>query len=195
MNCAAQWASLSSAAKPPNSSSPIANADSAPHAKRSPHKITESAGLHPKSLDCETRPHKPYPLIRLTTPRSSSTCTAAALPADARLPPQNPDNAASSAHGLLVGGDVAVRRTWGEDHHEARRIAGPLANAGAGPGSNVAILAAEPTDAAPVAEAVWMRGAASTASRSFVLWICTTEELNTHDCAAPIFEPGAAQAL
>jgi hypothetical protein len=39
----------------PKSSSPIANADSALHAKRSPHKIAESASLHPKSLDCETR--------------------------------------------------------------------------------------------------------------------------------------------
>jgi hypothetical protein len=57
--------------------------------------IAESAGLHPKSLGCETRSHRPCPLIMLAMPRGSSARTASAVPADARLPPQNPDHAAN----------------------------------------------------------------------------------------------------
>ena len=51
--------------------------------------------LRPKSLGCETPPHRPCPMTTFATPRGSSTCTASAVPADARLPPQKPDDAAT----------------------------------------------------------------------------------------------------
>jgi fatty-acyl-CoA synthase len=41
-------------------------------------------------------------------------------------------------------------------------MAGALANAGVGPGSVVAVLAGDPADVAPLAQAVWMRGASLT---------------------------------
>ncbi len=72
-------------------------------------------------------------------------------------------NAATSARGLVTGPwDAPVRRSWGEVHQQARRIAGALANAGVGPGSAVAVLAGDPADVAPLAQAVWMRGASLT---------------------------------
>lgn len=63
-NCAVLYASRSSAAKPPKSGSPIANADSAPHAKRSLHKITESAGSRPNSHSCGARRYQPCSTTR-----------------------------------------------------------------------------------------------------------------------------------
>jgi hypothetical protein len=69
-------------------------------------------------------------------------------------------NAATSARGLVTGSlDAPVRRSWGEVHQQARKMAGALANAGVGPGSVVAVLAGDPADVAPLAQAVWMRGA------------------------------------
>jgi fatty-acyl-CoA synthase len=72
-------------------------------------------------------------------------------------------NAATSIRGLVTGPlDAPVRRTWGEVHQEARRMAGALADAGVAPGSAVAVLAGDPADVAPLAQAVWMRGASLT---------------------------------
>jgi fatty-acyl-CoA synthase len=72
-------------------------------------------------------------------------------------------NAASSARGLVTGPwDAPVRRSWSEVHGQARRMAGALANSGIGPGSVVAVLGGDPADVAPLAQAVWMRGASLT---------------------------------
>jgi fatty-acyl-CoA synthase len=72
-------------------------------------------------------------------------------------------NAATSVRGLVTSSpDAPVRRSWGEVHQQARLMAGALANAGVGPGSVVAVLAGEPADVAPLAQAVWMRGASLT---------------------------------
>ncbi|MGO4443535.1 fatty acyl-AMP ligase [Mycobacterium sp. 2YAF39] len=72
-------------------------------------------------------------------------------------------SAASSTRGLVTGPwDAPVRRSWSEVHMQARRMAGALANAGIGPGSVVAVLGGDPADVAPLAQAVWMRGASLT---------------------------------
>jgi fatty-acyl-CoA synthase len=72
-------------------------------------------------------------------------------------------NAATSARGLVTGSlDAPIRRSWGEVHQQARRMAGALANAGVAAGSAVAVLAGDPADVAPLAQAVWMRGASLT---------------------------------
>jgi len=52
---------MSSAATPPKSSSPIANADSAPRATPSLHQIAEAAGSRSKSLGCEMQPPSTMP--------------------------------------------------------------------------------------------------------------------------------------
>ena len=63
-------------------------------------------------------------------------------------------NAETSARGLVTGPpDAPLRRSWGEVHHQARRIAGSIANAGVAPGSAVAVLAGDPADVAPLAQA------------------------------------------
>jgi fatty-acyl-CoA synthase len=63
-------------------------------------------------------------------------------------------NAATSARGLVTGSlDAPVRRSWGEVHQQARKMAGALANAGVGPGSVVAVLAGDPADVAPLGQA------------------------------------------
>ncbi|WP_199512637.1 fatty acyl-AMP ligase [Nucisporomicrobium flavum] len=73
------------------------------------------------------------------------------------------DSARTSDRGLVVrDGDGFARRTWGELHHQARRIAGGLAEAGVGPGSRVAVLCGQPGEVAPLVQAVWLRGAAVT---------------------------------
>jgi fatty-acyl-CoA synthase len=72
-------------------------------------------------------------------------------------------NAASSARGLVTGPwEAPIRRSWSEIHEQARQMAGALAGAGIGPGSVVAVLGGNPADVAPLAQAVWMRGAALT---------------------------------
>lgn len=72
-------------------------------------------------------------------------------------------SAATSTRGLVTGPfDAPVRRSWGEIHQQAQAMAGSLANAGIGPGSAVAVLVGDPADVAPLAQAVWMRGASLT---------------------------------
>jgi fatty-acyl-CoA synthase len=72
-------------------------------------------------------------------------------------------SAASSAHGLNVGTLAdPVRLTWREVHEQAKRMAGGLAARGVGRHGSVAVLAADAADVAPLAQAIWMRGAALT---------------------------------
>lgn len=71
--------------------------------------------------------------------------------------------AASSPYGLTVGTLAdPVRLTWRDIHRQARAIAGGLAARGVGRHGSVAVLAAGAADVAPVAQAIWMRGAALT---------------------------------
>lgn len=71
--------------------------------------------------------------------------------------------AASSSRGLNVGTvDEPRRMTWGEVHEQAKRMAGALAASGIGRYGSVAVLAAQAADVAPLAQAIWMRGAALT---------------------------------
>ena len=72
-------------------------------------------------------------------------------------------NAATSRRGMITGTfEDPIRRSWGEVHDEARRMAGALSDAGVVPGTSVAVLAGDPADVAPLAQAVWMRGASLT---------------------------------
>ena len=72
-------------------------------------------------------------------------------------------NAATSPRGMITGTfEDPVRRSWGEVHDEARRMAGALSDMGVVPGTSVAVLAGDPADVAPLAQAVWMRGASLT---------------------------------
>ncbi|WP_372494076.1 MULTISPECIES: fatty acyl-AMP ligase [Nocardia] len=61
-------------------------------------------------------------------------------------------------------GDPAAptRRTWGEVHAQARRIAGGLIRAGLRPGGAVAVLAGAPAEIAPVVQGSWLAGGAVT---------------------------------
>jgi fatty-acyl-CoA synthase len=71
--------------------------------------------------------------------------------------------AATSPRGMITGTfEDPIRRSWGEVHDEARRMAGALSDMGVVPGSSVAVLAGDPADVAPLAQAVWMRGASLT---------------------------------
>lgn len=56
----------------------------------------------------------------------------------------------------------AVRSSWSEVHDAARRGASVLADAGVRPGDAVAILAGQPADVAPAAQAVWLAGGSVT---------------------------------
>jgi fatty-acyl-CoA synthase len=70
------------------------------------------------------------------------------------------DSAAGSPRGMTTGEPKApLRRTWPEVHARARRAAGALDLA---PGAAVGVLAGEPVDIAPVAQAVWLRGGSVT---------------------------------
>jgi fatty-acyl-CoA synthase len=72
-------------------------------------------------------------------------------------------NAATSPRGMITGTfEDPVRRSWGEVHDEARRMAGALSDMGVVPGTSVAVLAGDPAEVAPLAQAVWMRGASLT---------------------------------
>jgi len=65
--------------------------------------------------------------------------------------------------GMVTGEPGAVdRRTWGELHGVARRIAGGLAAGGLRPGEAVAVLAGMPAQIAPVAQAIWLAGGSMT---------------------------------
>jgi fatty-acyl-CoA synthase len=73
------------------------------------------------------------------------------------------DTAASSPHHLTVGTVAGpVRLTWCEVHEQAKRMAGGLAGRGVGRHGSVAVLAADAGDVAPLAQAIWLRGAALT---------------------------------
>lgn len=72
-------------------------------------------------------------------------------------------NARFSVNAMVTGEPTApVCRPWIEVHETARRIAGGLAAAGVGHGDAVAVLAGEPAEIAPTAQACWMRGASLT---------------------------------
>ncbi|WP_431235161.1 fatty acyl-AMP ligase [Mycolicibacterium psychrotolerans] len=72
-------------------------------------------------------------------------------------------SAMNSRKGMVTGEPAApIRHTWGEVHERARRLAGGLASAGVGPGDAVAVLAGAPVEIAPIAQAIWMRGASLT---------------------------------
>lgn len=71
--------------------------------------------------------------------------------------------AKSSPRGLNVGTATKPQRlTWAEVHEQAARMAGALAAHGIGQHGSVAVLAAQAADVAPLAQAIWMRGAALT---------------------------------
>lgn len=71
--------------------------------------------------------------------------------------------ATSFRTGMVTGEpDAVVRRTWPELHQLARRIAGGLVSAGLRPGQAVAVLAGEPAQTAPVAQAIWLAGGSLT---------------------------------
>jgi fatty-acyl-CoA synthase len=71
--------------------------------------------------------------------------------------------AAGARTGMVTGEPrAATRRTWGELHGQARRIAGGLAAGGLRPGQAVAVLAGMPAEIAPVAQAVWLAGGSMT---------------------------------
>lgn len=72
--------------------------------------------------------------------------------------------AAASSPRHLTGGTFGdpVRLTWQEVHKRARRIGSGLAARGVGRGGSVAILATDAADVAPLAQALWLRGAALT---------------------------------
>jgi fatty-acyl-CoA synthase len=113
-------------------------------------------------------------------------------------------NAETTARGLVTGAtDAAVRRSWGEIHHQARRIAGALAHAGVGPGGAVAVLAGDAADVTALAQAVWMRGASLTMLQQptprtdLELWLADTHRAATMIGAAltvvgPPFEAAGA---
>ena len=90
-------------------------------------------------------------------------------------------SAATSARGMVTGSfDDPVRRPWGEVHDEARHMAGSLANLGVEPGNSVAVLGGDPAEVAPLAQAVWMRGASvtmlaqPTPRTDLVVWLADT---------------------
>ncbi|CAL9442015.1 fatty acyl-AMP ligase [Streptomyces sp. enrichment culture] len=73
------------------------------------------------------------------------------------------DTAARSTRGLVTGEPGRPRRrTWGELHQDARRIAAVLTADGVAPGSAVCVLAAEPVLVAPTVQAVWLLGGSVT---------------------------------
>lgn len=72
-------------------------------------------------------------------------------------------SAASSRHGLTAGTVADPRRLgWGEVHDRAKRMATSLAATGVGRHGSVAVLATDAADVAPLAQAIWLRGAALT---------------------------------
>lgn len=73
------------------------------------------------------------------------------------------DNTGPNGRGLTTGEPgEPTRRTWGEVHVHAQRIAGALKVEGVRPGDAVAVLAADPALIAPGAQAVWLAGGSVT---------------------------------
>jgi fatty-acyl-CoA synthase len=71
--------------------------------------------------------------------------------------------AAASGKGIVTGEPRAATRTpWAQLHGTARRGAAVLADRGLQPGGAVAILAGQPVDVAPAAQAVWLAGGSVT---------------------------------
>ncbi|RKT52497.1 fatty acyl-AMP ligase [Saccharothrix australiensis] len=65
--------------------------------------------------------------------------------------------------GMTTGEPAApVRRTWGEVHERATRMAGGLVSGGVVPGASIAVLAADPAVIAPAVQAVWLAGGSVT---------------------------------
>ncbi|RDI42793.1 fatty acyl-AMP ligase [Nocardia mexicana] len=65
--------------------------------------------------------------------------------------------------GIVVGEpDTPTRIAWSEVTETARELAGGLAALGVGRGDRVAVLVRAPAEAAPLVQAVWLRGAAVT---------------------------------
>ncbi|MBH0776078.1 fatty acyl-AMP ligase [Nocardia bovistercoris] len=90
--------------------------------------------------------------------------------------------ARSTTRGLVTGEPGApVRRSWGEIHTLARRMAGGLVEAGIGHGDAVGVLAGMPADIAPACQAIWMRGGSitmlhqPTPRTDLVVWARDTE--------------------
>jgi len=71
--------------------------------------------------------------------------------------------AASSQRGLTTGTMTEpVRMSWRDVHERAKRMAGGLATKGVGGHGSVAVLASDAAEVAPLAQAVWLSGAALT---------------------------------
>ena len=73
-------------------------------------------------------------------------------------------NVATSPRGMITGTfEDPIRRSWGEVHDEARRMAGALSDMGVEPGtSGRGAGRAIRADVAPLAQAIWIRGASLT---------------------------------
>lgn len=71
--------------------------------------------------------------------------------------------AALSRRGLTTGSVAEpIRLSWHDIHEQAAQMTGGLAAEGVGRHGSVAVLASEPADVAPLAQAVWLSGAALT---------------------------------
>ncbi|WP_184691146.1 fatty acyl-AMP ligase [Saccharothrix tamanrassetensis] len=65
--------------------------------------------------------------------------------------------------GMTTGEPTApVRRTWGEVHERAARMAGALVAGGVARGASIAVLAGDPAAIAPAVQAVWLSGGSIT---------------------------------
>ena len=72
-------------------------------------------------------------------------------------------SAGQSTRGMTTGEPrEPERRTWGQVHDTARRMAADLVTGGLRPGTAVAVLAGEPARIAPAAQAVWLAGGSVT---------------------------------
>jgi fatty-acyl-CoA synthase len=72
-------------------------------------------------------------------------------------------SAAQSPRGMTTGEPKEpVRRSWAQVHRTARRMAADLVAGGLRPGTAVALLAGEPAQIAPAAQAVWLAGGSVT---------------------------------
>src|SRR6478736_10415402 len=71
--------------------------------------------------------------------------------------------AAQGSTGMTTGEPhQPVRTSWAQVHAKACAGARVLAAHGVGPGDAVAVLAAQPSEVAPVAQAAWLAGASVT---------------------------------